>query len=152
MITVNNVSLDFSGQKLFSDVNLLFNAGNCHMASSAQTALENPPFKDPFRRAGTNYRFCGNSGQAHVGAQTGSLCLRLTFRYWIPLSRAIHACMKSCSRRMLYIIRKNSPKRMANLPQHSRQKRRIKRLGDRNRDQQAVKKVLALTRTCCMNR
>ena len=27
MITVNNVSLDFSGQKLFSDVNLLFNAG-----------------------------------------------------------------------------------------------------------------------------
>ena len=24
MITVNNVSLDFSGQKLFSDVNLLF--------------------------------------------------------------------------------------------------------------------------------
>ena len=30
MITVNNVSLDFSGQKLFSDVNLLFNAGNCY--------------------------------------------------------------------------------------------------------------------------
>ena len=30
MITVNNVSLDFSGQKLFSDVNLLFNAGECY--------------------------------------------------------------------------------------------------------------------------
>lgn len=30
MITVNNVSLDFSGSKLFSDVNLLFNPGNCY--------------------------------------------------------------------------------------------------------------------------
>ena len=43
MITVNNVSLDFSGQKLFSDVNLLFNAGGA-TALSAQTALENLPF------------------------------------------------------------------------------------------------------------
>lgn len=30
MISVNNVSLDFSGSKLFSDVNLLFNPGNCY--------------------------------------------------------------------------------------------------------------------------
>lgn len=30
MINVNNVSLDFSGSKLFSDVNLLFNPGNCY--------------------------------------------------------------------------------------------------------------------------
>ena len=38
MITVNNVSLDFSGQKLFSDVNLLFNAGNCYGVIGANGA------------------------------------------------------------------------------------------------------------------
>ena len=38
MITVNNVSLDFSGQKLFSDVNLLFNAGECYGVIGANGA------------------------------------------------------------------------------------------------------------------
>lgn len=38
MITVNNLSLDFSGQKLFSDVNLLFNAGNCYGVIGANGA------------------------------------------------------------------------------------------------------------------
>ena len=38
MITVNNVSLDFSGQKLFSDANLLFNAGECYGVIGANGA------------------------------------------------------------------------------------------------------------------
>ena len=38
MITVNNVSLDFNGEKLFSDVNLIFNPGECYGVIGANGA------------------------------------------------------------------------------------------------------------------
>lgn len=38
MITVSNLSLGFSGQNLFSDVDLLFNAGNCYGVIGANGA------------------------------------------------------------------------------------------------------------------
>ena len=38
MITVTNVSLNFSGQNLFSDVNLKFTPGNCYGVIGANGA------------------------------------------------------------------------------------------------------------------
>ena len=38
MITVNNVSLDFNGEKLFTDVNLIFNPGECYGVIGANGA------------------------------------------------------------------------------------------------------------------
>ena len=38
MITVNNVSLDFKGEKLFTDVNLIFNPGECYGVIGANGA------------------------------------------------------------------------------------------------------------------
>ena len=43
MITVSDLGLQYSGQPLFSHVDLQFTKGNCY-ASSAPTARESPPF------------------------------------------------------------------------------------------------------------
>ena len=38
MISVNNVSLQFSGRKLYEDINLQFNPGNCYGVIGANGA------------------------------------------------------------------------------------------------------------------
>ena len=45
MITVNNVSMNFSGQTLFKDVELKFVPGNCYGIISANRVSTGPIFK-----------------------------------------------------------------------------------------------------------
>ena len=52
MITVSNVGLSFSGTPLFSDVNLLFTAGNCYGVIGANGAGKSTFFENSFRRTG----------------------------------------------------------------------------------------------------
>ena len=80
MITVNNVSLDFSGQKLFSDVNLLFNAGECYGVIGANGAGKSTFLKILSGELEPLHRHGGDPGRrAHVGIKAGPLCLRQLF-------------------------------------------------------------------------
>ena len=74
MITVTNVSLNFSGQNLFSDVNLKFTPGNCYGVIGANGAGKSTFLKILSGELDSTtgvYR----PKLSYVGFETGSLCI-----------------------------------------------------------------------------
>ena len=73
MITVTNVSMNFSGQPLFKDVDLKFTPGNCYGIIGANGAGKTT-FQNTFRRPRSYYRFSVIPfNYAYVSAQAGPL-------------------------------------------------------------------------------
>ena len=116
MITVSDVSLNFSGQNLFTHVNLQFTPGNCYGVIGANGAG-----KSTFLRI-LSGDLEPSSGEVAIDPKTRMSVLRQDhFAYddqtvWTPSSRAIPACSRSCSRRMPSMPKRIFPRRTASSP------------------------------------
>ena len=77
MITVNDVSLNFSGQTLFKHVDLKFTPGNCYGIIGANGAGKTTFLRIPLRRPGAHHRRGGDlQGAADERAEAGPLPVR----------------------------------------------------------------------------
>ena len=85
MITVTNVSLNFSGQNLFSDVNLKFTPGNCYGVIGANGAGKSTFLKILSGELDSTTGEVSIDQLSYVGLKHGSLCYMTSTLYLIRL-------------------------------------------------------------------